>query len=604
MLDLRKELTKLLFLFFTISHSAWVLAFDGLDSNFWQDWQDLLHAELLDREYKSRVVTKGFLLSSESTTFDAEQELTATLNSFTSQEGVCAKPSRYFFLSRYFDLPESRLFDCKYLEDVSYESLVGSDISVVYASGYLGNPASYYGHMLLRISQNSSKNRLLDTAVNFGAINAMGDDPISYIAKGLFGGYEGAFSAAPFFIFDNQYRAVEQRDLWEYDLQLDAEAKKLLLLHIHEMQQFRFEYYFMGRNCVSAFADLLNVVTKVDFDASKRHLVYPHSWLKFLERTNEIKVNINFLPSQTTSFRQRFEVLNDNQKELLHSYAKENSVQKRNTHSNLDKAVALDTLILYSKGFLNKDESEQRALARIAKLRLELDETSTPFPRADDFNVRPDQGRPPARVTWNYSQSTEDSFQLLQIRPAFYDEFDGRSLGFHGSALIMAQGVLSFNQEDKVSLESLTLLEINNGVTNATNFGVDNDYGWHGKFGYERRKSPLCKSMCSGIFSELGITKAILNSSNVNLSASTELSISGASKNRSRGSVSIIGFAEISPSIEVGIHARRYDTSTDYNSASTVHLKLSRKLDPRNVVELSVTKARETVTTLGWHRYF
>jgi len=168
----------------------------------------------------------------------------------------------------------------------------------------------------------------------------------------------------------------------------------------------------------------------------------------------------------------------------------------------------------------------------------------------------------------------------------------------------MAEGVLSVSQQDKISLESIALLEINNGVTNATNFGVDNDIGWHGKFGYERRKSPLCKSLCSGVFSELGITKALFSNSKVNLSASAELSLSGASKNRSRGSVSIIGSAEISPNIELGIRARRYDKSTDFNSAGTAHLKLSTNLDHRNVVEISFTKARETITTLGWHRYF
>lgn len=604
MLDQTKELMRLLFLFFIMLNSASAVALGTLDPKFWENWQDLLHGEPAEREYKSRVVSGSFLLSSDSTTFDPEQELTATLDSFSSQKGVCAKPSRYFFLSQYFELPESRLFNCKFLGNISYENLITSDISVVYASGYLGNPASYYGHMLLRISQESSNNRLLDTAINFGAVNAMGDDPISYIAKGLLGGYEGAFSAAPFFVFDNQYRAVENRDLWEYDLELEPEAKKLLLLHIHEMQEFRFDYFFMGRNCVSAFADLLNVAIKEDFDASNRHLVYPHSWLKFLNQASEVSVGINFLPSQTTSFRQRFKVLTKNQKQLLQSYVTENTTQDLDTYSNIDKAVALDTLILYYKGFLNDDKFEQKNLARIASFRLQLDETSPNTSLTDDFTVRPDKGRPPARVSWAYSQVADETFQLLQIRPAFYDQFDGRSLGFQGSALIMAEGVLSVSHQDQISLESITFLEIHNGVTNATNFGIDNDVGWHGKFGYERRKSPLCQSMCSGIFSELGITKALLNTNKANLSASAELSLSGASNNRSRASVSIMASAELSPNLELGIRARRYDTATEFNSVDTGSIKLSRRLNHHNLITISFAKARENITTIEWHRYF
>jgi len=66
-----------------------------------------------------------------------------------------------------------------------------SSVSLVYATGYLGNPASYYGHVLLKInSDGDTQTALEDQAINFGAIIPDNEGMVSYILKGLMGGYE------------------------------------------------------------------------------------------------------------------------------------------------------------------------------------------------------------------------------------------------------------------------------------------------------------------------------------------------------------------------------------------------------------------------------
>jgi len=73
-------------------------------------------------------------------------------------------------------------------------------ISLMFANGYLGNPASYYGHLFLKFnSKKSGQSYLLDKTENFGALDVKGDNPVQYIVKALVGGYDGGFSQIDFF---------------------------------------------------------------------------------------------------------------------------------------------------------------------------------------------------------------------------------------------------------------------------------------------------------------------------------------------------------------------------------------------------------------------
>ena len=120
-------------------------------------------------------------------------------------------------------------------------------VSLVYATGYLSNPASFYGHILLKFNTRGGvlANELLDQSVNYGAAVPRGENPVVYILKGLFGGYDATFSNQQFFRFNHAYAENELRDLWEYVLRLHPDEIDQLVAHSWELLGRNFDYYFL-----------------------------------------------------------------------------------------------------------------------------------------------------------------------------------------------------------------------------------------------------------------------------------------------------------------------------------------------------------------------
>jgi hypothetical protein len=94
---------------------------------------------------------------------------------------------------------------------------------MIFPAAYLNSPSSMFGHTLLRIDQanvQSDQTALLSYAINFGAYIEGSDNSILYAWKGLMGGYPGLFALVPYQEKLSEYRSLENRDLWEYRLNL------------------------------------------------------------------------------------------------------------------------------------------------------------------------------------------------------------------------------------------------------------------------------------------------------------------------------------------------------------------------------------------------
>ena len=65
-----------------------------------------------------------------------------------------------------------------------------TNITVIFASSYPGNPASLFGHTMLRVHRSSAtaEQPLLDEGIGFAA-DVDTDNALLYAIKGLFGGF-------------------------------------------------------------------------------------------------------------------------------------------------------------------------------------------------------------------------------------------------------------------------------------------------------------------------------------------------------------------------------------------------------------------------------
>ena len=94
-------------------------------------------------------------------------------------------------------------------------------VSLVFASAYLNNPSSMYGHTFLRIDAPPERRRPEQWSYTLSyAADANPKDGISFAYKGLLGLYHGTMASPTYFLKLREYSLIENRDLWEYQLQL------------------------------------------------------------------------------------------------------------------------------------------------------------------------------------------------------------------------------------------------------------------------------------------------------------------------------------------------------------------------------------------------
>ena len=224
--------------------------------------ESIWHKIILFKRY-AEVTSKDFYLSDLSAKnlkkITPQIELDASIDALHENPAlICKYPARYYWLSRHLTgMPTNALQSCKELPNAK------QDVRLLLVSGYLKNPVSTFGHVLITIGAEDERQNLLDNAYNFGAVIPNGENSLSYIAKGLFGSYESRFANSQFFKQDIVYAKTEQRDIWAYTLNLTPEQKALFIYHLTEVQLHTFDYYFIKRNCAYRSGELLELISDI-----------------------------------------------------------------------------------------------------------------------------------------------------------------------------------------------------------------------------------------------------------------------------------------------------------------------------------------------------
>ena len=216
--------------------------------------------------WRSYVSDKKFFLAADGNEHP-DHELAATVQalyapaSLGEQHAQCVYPARTRWLKAQLNLSDLPAPDCaefkQWFKDVSPHSAV-----MIFPAAYLNSPSSMFGHTLLRIDQadvQADKTSLLSYAINFGAYIEGSDNSILYAWKGLMGGYPGLFALVPYQEKLSEYRSLENRDLWEYRLNLTQAETARMVEHVWELKQIQFDYFFFDENCSYRLLELLQV---------------------------------------------------------------------------------------------------------------------------------------------------------------------------------------------------------------------------------------------------------------------------------------------------------------------------------------------------------
>ena len=336
-------------------------------------WQHLLFY----KNGKAEVISPDFYLTNpkprSKRNFDPYAELMATIEQMNNEGVVCKYPARYLWLNHHLPELNVDLKNCSKLPDANQE------ISLILVSSYLKNPASSFGHVLVKTNtsidninntnsdvRELSSEDLLNNSYNFGARIPENENGAMYALKGLFGFYDAGFSETEFFKQDAVYSKNEQRDMWEYVLNLDTFETQLLNYHLYEAKFARFDYYFIKQNCGYRSGEILELISDIRTTERVGPWYAPdYVFDQLLEHDNgadSLVSSVRYLPSEQTQLREKFVQLSKPIQAIINSVIRTESTAPLATLNADDRAVALDFLILHRTYKITQDNTlKQRA---------------------------------------------------------------------------------------------------------------------------------------------------------------------------------------------------------------------------------------------------
>lgn len=470
-------------------------------------WRKLIHYEEDDSQaygVKSAIHSRNFFLHADGH-INPVAELSSTILALLDINGLeskdhmqCRFPARFLWLKKVLKLKNDRLpkAECEAFTEWSMGGRIES-ISVVFATGYLGNPASYYGHTLLKFnsSQQAKSTNLLDVSVNYGAILPGDENPVSYIFKGIFGGYKASFSHVAYHYHTHNYGNVELRDLWEYQLDIENFDVQLIVAHSWELLGRKYTYYFLNKNCAYRMAELLEVVDDLDVLPQKNYWVLPQEIIRRIDEDTyhgkPLIKNVKFYSSRQTKFYEYYQTLNDEQKKIIDEFPENNAVIESGVFERqplTSKHLILDTLIEYYQ-FVRSSESMpdsfiKKGYRTVLAKRYSLPPGESRIKQHAEKKA-PHEGRAPSFFSVGIVSSQAQGNGLkLSLRPAYYDRLDADASHIANAELSMGEVALGFFG-DKVNFKSITIVDIKSSALIATGLPGDNNRSWQLQFGFE-----------------------------------------------------------------------------------------------------------------------
>jgi len=495
---------------------------DPLNSKDQKTWHRLLHYKKTLKGYKSSVLSEKFFYHKKGR-FRPDLELEKSLSVFTSSNvenpnahPMCLFPARFAFLKKNYPLKfkNTPQLKCERYDKWVDEQSVTS-ISLLFASGYLSNPASYYGHTLIRLNS-KSVNSLLLKSVNFGAQVPPKEGPVTYMLKGLFGGYSASFSDATSNRHNTIYGETEFRDMFSYELDFNDDQKKKFVRHLWEILGFNFQYFFLKQNCAYRMIELIEVAFDKDLlNKNVLHRLKP--WMLPVEAFYAISKEqkrfskINFIPSLQTRFYERYSSLSSKQKSAF----KEKLFKKTTDNTSFleldstDKATVIKTALDFTKyKGKNKFIGTKRREILIENFK------HTEKPKKLEFNMDKNihDSQKPSLLSLIYLYNSKfKNAGSLRLRFAYYD-FLGEPLAFKsGSSLTMFD--LKFKyfidmpiNENNFFVSDFDLVYMDN--LNALKFNLKYDPQWSWSYRLGLDQYSLSCLDCSQAFFSLGFGKA------------------------------------------------------------------------------------------------
>jgi hypothetical protein len=355
--------------------------------------------------YTSQADGLGLFLAAHGKT-DPHAELLATLAAFFNPKilppgmmtAQCTFPARFRWLKEQLGFDAARLPEEPCARFRAWqEALKPASASFIFASFYFNNPASLFGHTLIRFDREGRRENehLLDYTVNFAAIVPPDDSAIAYAWKGLTGGYPGYFSLLPYYLKVLEYSDLDSRDMWEYRLTLTPDQLDWMVRHAWEMGSTYFDYFFFTENCSYHLLSLIEVANpSLHLRENFPVWTLPSDTVRAVAETPGLVSSVTYRPSRGSQMQQKLAQMNSTERGMVRDFiaAPEAEPEGFAALEPVRQALVLDTAADWFQYKLGGDAEGDKALRN--KLRALLLRRSR-LHATYDAAAFPPLGRPP-----------------------------------------------------------------------------------------------------------------------------------------------------------------------------------------------------------------
>ncbi len=409
---------------------------------------------------------------------DPDAELAETLVSFFmplsdiaegKEHPQCHFPARFKWLSQQleFDTNQLALQKCDRL-DRWIETLDPVGITLVFASYFMNNPASMFGHTLVRIDSRraGSDKKLMNYGANYAAIPDT-ENMILYALKGLSGSFKGRFEIFPYYTKVQEYNNWESRDLWEYELNFTEDQLNTMLLHLWELGGTYFDYYYFQENCSYHVLSLLEVANP-DLQLKNQFFfsVIPSDTVKIVMAQEDLVKQVVYRPAVLNQMNHKRLKMNDEEEKILKSLVEEKITLQDAVFTNLldqSQAYLLDAYmdLLQYKSMQEEISNEVKIPHSILLTRSRLQVSGEEQNSITHFSSPPDLGHGADRFRVGMGHNDHEPFLEFAYRPAYHDLM-AKDIGYDkDSEIIFLDFKLRyFLESEKARLDQAKILSI------------------------------------------------------------------------------------------------------------------------------------------------
>ena len=395
-------------------------------------------------------------------------------------------------------------------------TLDAHSVTLIFPAAYLNNPSSMFGHTLLRLDPKdvATGSDWLSWSINFAA-DTGGDavQGLRYAWKGITGGYPGRFSLEPYFTKLRDYGAIENRDIWEYPLDLGPAEVERLVEHLWELRDVRFDYFFFRENCSFRLLELLeHARPSLDLVSGFPLTAIPADTVRAVAAAGLIEGS-RWLPSTATLLRHELRTLPDAARPWIETLAAEPAAGSDERFLALAPEVrtktvnAANRLLTYrTRRAPRTPERAERRLGMLSLLASQPDAgggagIAPPAPSS------PDTGHDTSFASLGAGRDDGVGHVELAVRASYHDLLDPPAGYVPGAGISLGELTIRADGDDGARVESFALLGIRSlapGVPGLASPSWGVDVGLVRDEAVERGRLMLRVGALAGLSRELG----------------------------------------------------------------------------------------------------